>query len=529
MFNNVNTNGSIQLFALFIPPPNILSNTIRQNKILTNILHKSHMRIILYICTRNTNQGIMRNFFIISLLTVIMFLTPVFGQTIVPANMYIVATDTAVVDLMTGRSYNIVESQHRITNYNSSIYLGDSTVALIYDSLRADRTATIVTIYETDEDSVVGLWQIGTNANRALWLNSQRASYENFPLKYRNTTEHGVVIHSMQYKYPATDSTYNGHDTIYIGREGLNYGEKNFCALLYFPYQLKHQHLQQIESSLAIRYGALLHGPYINSNNDTLWNTIGIDSLYSFGVCGIGRDDSMSLLQPRSIIRKDIITIETTGQLSDLEYVMLGCDSNSLELRDEIIIDDTIHYVALSRHWKLRAHGNFSSESINLTANIPLPSEAVHMMLASSRGTYIISPSENLKFDSIIITPNEDYYITLLIDTAALSSDAKGGKGEHSNSVADILLSNSDEHHTLNLQLSPNPSTGSYSVYIELSDDDIVNVQVVDALGRTVDQYTTPKSLSQHIYNGHLNTEGTYYITVSCNGQQKTVKLIVVR
>ncbi len=471
----------------------------------------------------------MRNVLIIFVLSVCM-VTGVLGQTPISPKIHLEVSDTMVFDVANNSSFIIPANLHRITNFNHSVNLKDSSLVFVLDSLRTDSIASIITVYETDEDSIVGLWQIGADANRSLWLNSQRVSYEKYSLKYRNTTEHGVVIHSMQYKYPATDSTYNGHDTIYIGHEGVNNGEKNFCALLYFPYRLNHQYLQQIESSLAIRYGALLHGPYINSNIDTLWNTIGIDSLYSFGVCGIGRDDSMSLIQPRSIIRNDILAIETSGQLSDLEYVMLGCDSSALELGDEIIIDDTIHHVALSRHWKLRAHGNFTSTSVNLTANIPLPSEAVRMMLASSQGTYILSPTGNLKFDSIIITPNEDYYITLLIDTTAISSDAtKGGKGQHSDSAADLLLSNSDEHHTLNLQLSPNPSTGSYSVYIELDDDDIVNVQVVDAWGRIVDQYTTPKSLSQYIYNGHLNIDGTYYVTVSCNGQQKTMKLIVVR
>ena len=48
------------------------------------------------------------------------------------------------------------------TNHNASVRLVDSVAKYVFDSLRKDGTAAIVTVYETDEDSVVGLWKMGS-------------------------------------------------------------------------------------------------------------------------------------------------------------------------------------------------------------------------------------------------------------------------------------------------------------------------------------------------------------------------------
>ena len=99
------------------------------------------------------------------------------------------------------------------TNHNASVRLVDSVAIYAFDSLRKDGTATIVTVYETDEDSAVGLWEVGSGGNRALWLNTQSDSYEDFQVKYRQENEKGVIVHTMTYAYPQVDSNYTGKDT----------------------------------------------------------------------------------------------------------------------------------------------------------------------------------------------------------------------------------------------------------------------------------------------------------------------------
>lgn len=417
----------------------------------------------------------------------------------------------------------------RVTNFNPSVSLADTAMAFAIDSLRTDGTATIVTVYETDADSTVGLWQIGTGGNRALWLNSQRVSYEDFAITYRRSTEHGVVIHTMRYQYPAIDSNYSGHDTLYIGREGDTFGDKNLCAFLYFPGQISSAYQRQLESALAVRYGALLHGPYVNSRFDTLWNPLADDSLYSFGVCGIGRDDSLSLSQPRSVIRNGILTLEAATPLSDLDYIMLGCDSNAIDLSDEVVAVDTVSYLAVTRHWKLRPHAYGHASTVLLAVGLPLPAEAIRLMLTSSNGTSILTPDTANAF-TLTINNGEDYYIALLVNLSALPSGAKGTKGHSSEgetASTDTDTFTHSSNHTFSV--SPNPTSGHYTLRVNQPNDDIINIRVVDANGRIVEQHSTAEPLSQYTYNGHLSADGIYYVTVTSNGRQQTIKLIVVR
>lgn len=418
----------------------------------------------------------------------------------------------------------------RVTNFNPSVSLSDTALAFAIDSLRTDGTATIVTVYETDADSTVGLWQIGTGGNRALWLNSQRVSYEDFAITYRRSTEHGVVIHTMRYQYPAIDSNYNGHDTLYLGREGDTFGDKNLCAFLYFPGQISSAYQRQLESALAVRYGALLHGPYVNRNSDTLWNPLADDSLYSFGVCGIGRDDSLSLFQPRSVIRNGILTLESVTPLSDLEHIMLGCDSNAIDLSDEVVAVDTVSYLAVTRHWKLRAHTYGHTSTVRLTVGLPLPADAIRLMLTTADGsTTVMAPDSTMAF-TLNIANGQDYFLSLLVNPSGLPSGAKrtkghGGEGETASNDTDTFTHSSN--HTFSV--SPNPSSGHYTVRVAQSDGDIINIRVVDANGRIVEQHSTSEPLSQYTYNGHLSADGIYYVTVTSNGRQQTIKLIVVR
>lgn len=56
-----------------------------------------------------------------------------------------------------------------------------------------------------------------------------------------------------------------------------------------------------------------------------------------------------------------------------------------------------------------------------------------------------------------------------------------------------------------------------------------VEVRILDVNGRTVEHFTSDEKVSQYSYDGKLQASGIYYVTVSSNGRQKTIKLIVVR
>lgn len=391
----------------------------------------------------------------------------------------------------------------------------------VKDSLRSDGTATIVTVYETDDDGKVGLWQIGSGTNQSLWLNSQSASYDDFSINYRKSNDHGVVIHSMRYLFPKADSTYSGLDTIFIGSDGEYLGEKNFCAFYYFPGVLNHRYQRLIESTLAIRYGALLHDVYLNSSNDTLWNPIGADSLYSFGIIGIGRDDSLSLYQPQSTLRHDILCLESAASLSDRDYIILGADRNPIDNEAESVVIDSNAYYAVGHHWKLRARTHGQTALVRLKVNLPIPATMVRLMIASADGSviYTSSAQDSLKFDSIMLSDSSDYYVTLLISESLFQMKSTGGINERPTTE--------DESYS-NIQIAPNPTTGQYILTVAKPDEDIVNVRVIDATGRLVDQYSSSENLTTFTHKGNIPHSGIYYVTVTTNGKKDTLKLVVI-
>mgnify|MGYP002622309413 CR=1 FL=1 len=432
-------------------------------------------------------------------------------------------------------SDSLPSAMSQITNFNSSIRLADTAVSIIVDSLRTDGVATIITVYETDDDSVIGLWQIGSGDNRVLWLNSQRVSYDDFSVTYRKANEHGVIIHTMQYHYPIIENDYIGRDTLFFGRESDTYGDKNLCAFLYFPSHLSYQYKCRLESALAIRYGSILQGPYINSISDTLWNPIGDDSLYSVGLCGIGRDDSLSLIQPSSVIRDGIMTI-TADTLSNLEHVFLGCDTGFINLSDEIIFDDTVKYTTISRHWKLRAHTYGNAATVRISVNLPIPADALRLKFSTVDTFSIITADTTNSFTINDITDGQDCYLSLLVNLSTiLATEGKYSHNSHEKkdiaSYDKFFLGNFHgiDERDFNIRITPNPSSGRYALNVDQSNKDIINIYVVNANGRVVDQHSTTEPLSQYTYNGHLSAAGIYYVTVTSNGNQQTIKLMVVR
>ena len=469
--------------------------------------------------------------FTFTTLTLLAVMSSVRGQVIMDApKIFIEANEDGLIDWMNCNTQSVPIYMLQETNHNPSVQLEDTALVFTYDNLRSDGCATIFTVYETNEDGIVGLWQIDSSDNsRPLWLNSQQVSYDNLSLMYRGDTEKGVVVHSMCYQYPVIDSGYDGHDTLIIGREGNTYGNKNFCAFIYFPGRISREYQRQLESALAIRYGALLHGPYIDSKTDTLWDTFGNDWEYSFGVCGVGRDEAYPptpLYQPKSTIREDILSIEANSPLLERDYVMLGHNKFPLGFGDESIFIDTVFYSSFARHWKLRARTSEEYFTLRFTVDFPVPAAAVRLMLTSDGYFGILEPEGDDSTFMATLVSGQDYYITLLINHTSVQRSARGTRiDDNSGDNQAGGLSASDFRVTV----SPNPTSGRYTVRVERQDEGLVDIRVRDAHGRTVDQQTASGAQAQYTYNGRLTDDGIYYVTVTCNGRRRTFKLIVVK
>ena len=401
------------------------------------------------------------------------------------------------------------------TNFNPSVQLNSTSLAVSFDSLHTDRYATVVTVYETEDDSPVGLWQISNSGMPCLWLNSQRASYEDYSIQYRKCNEKGVVVHTMTYAYPGLNRLYDGHDTLQIGICDTLMGSKNFCALQYFDTKISAREQRILESALAIRYGAWLHGPYFDSRMDTLWDTRGADSSFSHGICGIGRDDSLCLMQPRSKIRKDILEISAAIPLRNLSHVMMGCDDGDTVFVPIPVMVGGSLFLESERQWKVRGHGNDVNSVFFSTAQ---PYLGCKLMIETGGVVRVVDIG-----DTVHIVSGMDMLVRLLVPAESIPSQKKQ---YDSTPVLPRGVSSSQESIVM---VSPNPTSGNYTLHFSQTDEDYVDIRVVDVRGRTIETHKTSDRVNEYRHDSSLTASGIYYVTVSSNGTQQTVKLVVVK
>ena len=106
------------------------------------------------------------------------------------------------------------------------------------------------------------------------------------------------------------------------------------------------------------------------------------------------------------------MTLESVTPLSDLEHIMLGCDSNAIDLSDETVMIDTVSYIAVARQWRLRAHTYGHTSTVRLTVAFPLSADALRLMLTTADGsTTVIAPDSTMAF-TLNIADGQDYFLS---------------------------------------------------------------------------------------------------------------------
>ena len=81
------------------------------------------------------------------------------------------------------------------------------------------------------------------------------------------------------------------------------------------------------------------------------------------------------------------------------------------------------------------------------------------------------------------------------------------------------------------LNAYPNPANGETTISYSLNKSGNVNIVITDMMGRTVKMMNQGNQVAGTSYNVNLNTadlaNGTYFYTLSVNGEKQTKKLIV--
>jgi hypothetical protein len=452
---------------------------------------------------------------------------------------------TRLIDVKNAHTKEVLNSS--LVNYNPSIHFGDSSVyALVYTNLHNDSVVTIFTAYHTESDGVVGLWEIDSDSNRKLWLNSQRSSIKNTNVRYRKTTEDGGIVNTVRTEYPdkmfdIEDSTFAlpaqspTNDTLYIGKSKEDYFSGNFIEWLYFAGTINQNEQQKWETYLAIKCGARLKNIYVNSLSDTLWNT-NIDSLYSVGICGIGRDDSLTLNQPKSTIWQDNLTVESQSHMSNLSHIIWGHNgmfNEPIAELENLYFIDTIQMHPFAKVWRLNTNSNNALPKMKLTCSFPgyiIPETLRLIMNMEDSVIYnnnsIIYIPTNINdtvitFDSIQLSNNATYYLRIVAIGDSIYQPITTKSSVEENGRANTA-------HNFIARVTPNPSnTGEFLFEVLQNKATAMQVNITDSQGKIV--YTAPQIEQTHYYTLQytIDKQGVYLINVTTPNNKKSVKLII--
>lgn len=432
---------------------------------------------------------------------------------------------TTIRDKQDSTKTHRIDHLVRYTNNNPSLPVGDSLLLPItYNRLPSDDAATIFTAYHTEGNDIAGLWEIRRDTNTLLWLNTQEISYEHTNIRYRETTEQGIIIHTAEYHYPETEDNQSAStpDTLIIGKESEHYGAKDFCEYIYIRGSINKSEQQKWESYLAIKYGATLHDIYVDSRHDTLWNSH-TDSLYSTGIAGIGRDDTYPLEQKASRIYKDSLSIEQQSPLQDKEYILWGRDEGENTL-SETIDDNPSHRI--ERTWKLRPHLQTPAH-IRLTYHCPPGINPESLALTLDTGdaentTHRPDHTDATKaiFDSITIH-DENLYINITADTPTTTAQPPTTK---SSKQSTALPTTTESMH---LETSPNPSNGDYSLTIQQHNPQALSIHINDINGKTIHIENIEHPRSSHTIKHRIGKDGIYFIHVQSPTDKQSTKIII--
>lgn len=274
-----------------------------------------------------------------------------------------------------------------------------------------------------------------------------------------------------------------------------------------------------------------MHDIYVDSRHDTLWNSR-TDTLYSIGIAGIGRDDTYPLEQKASRIYKDSLTIEQQSPLQDKEYILWGRDDGENTLSETIISANDNPSHRIERTWKLRPHLQTPAH-IRITYHCPpgINPESLALTLGTGDAennpihttTYRPDHTDATKaiFDSITIHNNEKLYINITAETHT--------------SIAEAPITKSSKHRTdppistdgMHLEISPNPSSGDYSLTIQQHEPQAFTIRINDINGKTIHSENIEHPRSSHTIKHRIGKDGIYFIHVQSPTDKQSTKIII--
>jgi hypothetical protein len=234
---------------------------------------------------------------------------------------------------------------------------------------------TIITVFQSADTTERGAWGAENALSRNVMLTTRKATGPDAITDYYGKNENRAVLQTNSQSWEGT-TTKSADAFLALGSTGKTRGGKPFKGLIaewmVFTRSLSFLERLQIETYLALKYGASMPSHnYISSDEKVLWKAED-NKNYLHRVAGIGRDDAFQLYQKQSHSAYDsgLITIsvgplvnsndENVSSLNHGDFIMWGDDNGNRSSKAGQGKDSVLS--TIKRHWLLTATGETASQ-----------------------------------------------------------------------------------------------------------------------------------------------------------------------
>jgi hypothetical protein len=257
-------------------------------------------------------------------------------------------------------------------NFNKAILFdGANDYLTVPVNLEALPELVILAVFQSSDTTERGLWGTENALSRSIMLTTRKAMGPDTITVNYGKNENQALLNTIAQSWEGTLKK-SATAFLALGSAGKLRGYKPFkgsvAELMVFSRALGFLERLQIETYLALKYGASMPGSnYISSDGKVLWKAEE-NIAYSHRVAGIGRDDAFQLYQKqsRSAYDSGLLTMsvgslaasndDNKAVIDNGNFLVWGDDNASRTAKPGAGKDSVLSMV--QRKWRLTASGN---------------------------------------------------------------------------------------------------------------------------------------------------------------------------
>lgn len=411
-------------------------------------------------------------------------------------------------------------------------------------------TITVLTVYRcADTATEQAVWNLKLDTMRAAALTTREMVTVSQRITYSSSTTNLPVLNSMLQNWRNRTIDTTGSFLLLTGGDTLGFRGK-LAEFIVFNHALTRPQFQAIHTYLGLKYGISLRTiNYVNGSNEVVWSTKD-NQQYAHDIAGIARDTVLGLLQKQGAGNggESPVTIaagtlaasspENTAAVQHGDFLIWGDNGLPLEpvAPDTLASTQTTVAHLLHRTWLMQVSGSTAN---HIATQVVYGGEVCDscMVMAlvvdpSGSGTFhpdsvmihypdSIDPQGRVYFSNILWDADQsgqDRFTFQIMKPATLFKISQQG-------VLPDDTDDSPNDQGMQCALFPNPTPDRYSLVIVLTDEEPLEITLLDPAGRVVVQTMLPAARLHH-YEGRVDRPGIYLIRIKTTREERTLKLL---